>query len=144
MTPSILLAGCRSYLGHNICSQLKNLHRFDLYPTLDENSGTFPSVDDLKQAFRERLNTQHIDWILIIPYPDVGQRSKVFLALKEVLSEAVAAKADKLPSVIFFSHVGADEMAKKDGREILAQLFEFEKFLFSTLKASAQAIVVIR
>ncbi|GJJ76890.1 hypothetical protein EMPS_09249 [Entomortierella parvispora] len=140
MTQSILLVGRKSYLGHNLWSQLKDSHSFEIYPDNDDKL----SENDLKRAFRERVATQGINWILIIPSPNLLCRVKVFQALKEVFSEAVRDGADKLPNVMFFSHVGADEMARKDDRKILAQFFGFEKFLFSTFKDARQAVIVIR
>lgn len=97
------------------------------------------SQRELEIGFRERLSAlQSLDWILIVPNPSYDERTLIFAALQQVLAKLTCQRRH---NVLFVSHIGADEMAEKDGRTILAQLFLFEKMLFAL---PAQAVVIIR
>ncbi|KAG0049250.1 hypothetical protein BGZ83_005922 [Gryganskiella cystojenkinii] len=145
MTPplqDILLVGRGSYLGYHLVQHCGTIHNIDSFPPQYE----FPtSTTDLKRLLEERMDRlTHLEWLVIVPDPHHGLRTLILQILEEILFALSEKCPGRLSNIMFFSHIGADDHAMKDGRIRCSELFKFEKFLMSISKKNAAATVVVR
>lgn len=130
----VLVVGGGTYLGYNILNELKRLFDFTAtYTVLDREAFSTTrswhtytmTCFDMKGYIKGLLMVGGYDWVVFSPEAYSTQRTLVAQLVVEALRESKFEGG-----VIVLSHDGADQLAEKDGRKQLAELFTVEKAIF--------------